>query len=139
MMLLARFDPGYVPILTHADALQQYDTVRPDLRNPLQLVDVDEHLLGSNFAVFQKPAFDTNSQVAALLVPDAAERSFGRSADSRSVDSAPNKAGVLLTSADLGSAEVDCRVDFFGLDFGGIDLFLHKFAQKMRELLVGFA
>ena len=65
---------GDVPILAHADAMQRYGTDRPDLRNPLQLVDVDEHLLESNFAVFQKPASGANSRVAALLVPGAAER-----------------------------------------------------------------
>ena len=64
---------GDVPILTHSDAMQQYGTDRPDLRNPLQLVDVDKHLVGSDFAVFQKPAADANSRVAALLVPGAAD------------------------------------------------------------------
>ena len=65
---------GDVPILTHSDAMQQYGTDRPDLRNPLQLVDVDKHLLESDFAVFQKPALDANSRVAALLVPGAADQ-----------------------------------------------------------------
>lgn len=65
---------GDIPVLTHAEAMQQYGSDRPDLRNPLSLIDVDRYLIRSDFAVFQEPAADPNSRVAALLVPGAADR-----------------------------------------------------------------
>ena len=61
------------PVLSHATALQRFGSDRPDLRNPLELVDVDHLLEKSDFAVFRRPAVDKNSRVAALRVPNAAE------------------------------------------------------------------
>ena len=66
-------DVGEIPVLTHTEAALNYGTDRPDLRNPLKLVDVDELLMESGFGVFQKPAVLDDSRVAALLVPGAAE------------------------------------------------------------------
>ena len=57
------------PRLTHADAMQKYGTDRPDLRNPLELVEVGDVMAGVEFKVFAGPANDPSGRVAALLAP----------------------------------------------------------------------
>jgi aspartyl-tRNA synthetase len=55
--------------LSYADCLRDYGTDRPDLRIPLTLVDVDELMQSVDFKVFQAPAQDPKSRVAALRIP----------------------------------------------------------------------
>ena len=55
--------------LRYDQAISRYGIDRPDLRNPLQLVDVDDILATAEFKVFANPANDPNGRVAALRVP----------------------------------------------------------------------
>lgn len=64
-------DLGKFPILTYAEALDNYGSDKPDLRNPLRLINVDDIVQDCGFAVFNKPANDSASRVAALNVPGA--------------------------------------------------------------------
>ena len=59
------------PVLKYKQAMQAYGSDRPDLRNPLHFVDVDDLLTESKFGVFQKPARDSQSRVAVLRVPNS--------------------------------------------------------------------
>lgn len=58
--------------LSYADCVRDYGTDRPDLRIPLTLVDVDTLMQSVDFKVFQAPAQDPNSRVAALRIPGGA-------------------------------------------------------------------
>ncbi|MGI9259369.1 MAG: aspartate--tRNA ligase [Gammaproteobacteria bacterium] len=62
--------PYPFPRLSHAEAMQRYGSDAPDLRNPLELVEVADLFEGVEFKVFAGPASDTGSRVAALLVPE---------------------------------------------------------------------
>ena len=64
--------PDPFPRLVHAEALDRYGSDAPDLRNPLQLIEVADLLTGVEFKVFAGPAADPASRVAALRVPDGA-------------------------------------------------------------------
>lgn len=64
-------DLGEIPVISHADALEKYGVDRPDLRNPLQMIDIDDLVRQSGFEVFRKPANSPDSRVAALRVPNA--------------------------------------------------------------------
>lgn len=64
---------GEFPVLTHAEALHRYGSDKPDLRNPLELVNVDDIVNDCEFAVFRNPANDPNGRVAAINVPGAVE------------------------------------------------------------------
>ena len=61
------------PRMSHAEALQRYGSDKPDLRIPLELVDVGDVLQGVEFKVFSGPAKDPHGRVAALRLPRGCE------------------------------------------------------------------
>ena len=61
--------PSPFPRMTYAEAMDRFGIDRPDLRIPLELVEVAEHVASSDFKVFASPAKDPNGRVAALRVP----------------------------------------------------------------------
>lgn len=71
---LLQVDLGDFPQMTYADAMRLYGSDKPDLRNPMQLVDVADLLQAVEFKVFSAPANDPKGRVAALRVPGAAEK-----------------------------------------------------------------
>ena len=62
--------PDPFPRMTYAEAVQRFGTDRPDLRNPLELVEVSDLLRDVEFKVFSGPANMDNGRVAALRLPD---------------------------------------------------------------------
>mgnify|MGYP006281978999 CR=1 FL=1 len=62
--------PDPFPRLTYAEAIRRYGCDKPDLRNPLELVDVADLLKDVEFKVFAGPANDPNGRVAALRLPN---------------------------------------------------------------------
>lgn len=65
-------DLGDFPIMTFAEAERRYGSDKPDLRNPMELVDVADLVKTVEFAVFAGPANDGKGRVAALRVPGGA-------------------------------------------------------------------
>lgn len=65
-------DLGNFPIMTFAEAMCRYGSDKPDLRNPMELVDVADIVKDVEFAVFSGPANDPKGRVAALKVPGGA-------------------------------------------------------------------
>ena len=61
--------------MTFAEAMRRYGSDKPDLRNPMELVDVADLLKNVEFQVFAGPANDAKSRVAALRVPGGAQLS----------------------------------------------------------------
>jgi aspartyl-tRNA synthetase len=61
--------PEPFPRLSYADAMQKYGSDRPDLRNPLELIEVGDVMTGVEFKVFAGPANNPNGRVAALRAP----------------------------------------------------------------------
>jgi len=57
------------PRMTFAEAMRRYGSDKPDLRNPLELVDVNDLVATCDFKVFAGPAKDPKGRVAALRVP----------------------------------------------------------------------
>ena len=57
------------PRMTFDCAMNKYGSDKPDLRIPLELVDIKDLLQGIEFKVFSGPANDPESRVSALLVP----------------------------------------------------------------------
>lgn len=60
------------PRMTFAEAMRRYGSDKPDLRNPLELVDIAEYVKDSEFKVFSAPAKDPQGRVAVLKVPKGA-------------------------------------------------------------------
>lgn len=66
---------GDFSVLTWQDAMRDYGSDRPDLRNPLKLVDIADVMREVEFKVFNGPANDSEGRVVALRAPGGAELS----------------------------------------------------------------
>jgi len=72
---LMDIDLGSFPQMTYAEAMNRYGSDKPDLRIPLELVDVGDLVAPVDFKVFAGPAADPKGRVAALKVPGGASLS----------------------------------------------------------------
>ncbi len=61
--------------LSYADAMHRYGSDKPDLRNPLELVEISDAVADVEFKVFAAAAKDPKSRVVAMRVPQAADLS----------------------------------------------------------------
>ena len=68
-------DLGEFPRMTYAEAMKRFGSDKPDLRNPLELVDVADLLENVEFKVFSGPATDPKGRVAVIRVPGGASLS----------------------------------------------------------------
>ncbi|GGK61055.1 aspartate--tRNA ligase [Amphritea balenae] len=66
-------DLGDFPRMPYSEAMQRYGSDKPDLRFPMELVDVADLMAEIEFKVFAGPAKDPNGRVAALKVPGGAQ------------------------------------------------------------------
>jgi aspartyl-tRNA synthetase len=70
--------PDPFPRLSYADAMRRYGSDKPDLRIPLELVDVADLVKDSTFKVFAGPAGAADGRVAALRLPGGADLTRGQ-------------------------------------------------------------
>lgn len=70
---LLQVELGEFSRMTWHEAMRRFGSDKPDLRNPLELVDVADLLQKVEFKVFSGPANDPHGRVAALKVPGKAE------------------------------------------------------------------
>ncbi|TNE76374.1 MAG: aspartate--tRNA ligase [Gammaproteobacteria bacterium] len=62
-------DLGYFPRMPHSEAMLRYGSDKPDLRIPLELVEIKDLMTEVEFKVFSGPANDPKGRVTALKVP----------------------------------------------------------------------
>ena len=67
--------PDPLPRMTYAEAMRRYASDKPDLRIPLELVDVADLMATVDFKVFAGPASDPDGRVAALKLPGGCDLS----------------------------------------------------------------
>ncbi|MDH5301714.1 MAG: aspartate--tRNA ligase [Gammaproteobacteria bacterium] len=67
--------PNPFPRMTYAEAMSRYASDKPDLRIPLELVDLKDVMSKVEFKVFSGPANDPKGRVAALRLPNGGELS----------------------------------------------------------------
>lgn len=65
--------PKNIPRLDYAEAMRRYGSDKPDLRIPLELVDIADLVLESGFKVFSGAANDPEGRVAALRLPNGCQ------------------------------------------------------------------
>jgi aspartyl-tRNA synthetase len=65
--------PDPFPRMTFDEVMRRYGSDRPDLRCPLELVDVGDLMTDVEFKVFSGPASDEHGRVAALRLPNGGE------------------------------------------------------------------
>jgi len=67
--------PDPFPRMSYQEAMRRFGSDRPDLRCPLELVDVADLMDGVEFKVFAGPAKDPKGRVVAMRVPQGFELS----------------------------------------------------------------
>lgn len=72
---LLNVDLGQFPVMQFSEAIRRFGSDKPDLRNPLELVDVADLLKDVDFQVFAGPANDEKGRVAVIRVPGGASLS----------------------------------------------------------------
>lgn len=65
-------DLGEFPIMSYSEAMRRFGSDKPDLRNPMEMVDVADLVKDIEFKVFAGPANDEKGRVAVLRVPGGA-------------------------------------------------------------------
>ncbi len=63
------------PRMTYADAMHRFGSDKPDLRIPLELVDITDLMKEVEFKVFSGPANDPKGRIAALRLPQGGDLS----------------------------------------------------------------
>jgi aspartyl-tRNA synthetase len=72
-----RVSPAPFPRIAYADAILNYASDKPDLRNPIVIRDATETFRGSGFRIFASMiAGDANVRVRAIPAPDGGNRAF---------------------------------------------------------------
>ncbi|MEX3073530.1 aspartate--tRNA ligase [Vibrio alginolyticus] len=69
---LLNVDLGQFPVMPFSEAIRRFGSDKPDLRNPLELVDVADLVKDVDFKVFSGPANDEKGRVAVIRVPGGA-------------------------------------------------------------------
>ncbi|MFH0271715.1 aspartate--tRNA ligase [Vibrio jasicida] len=70
---LLNVDLGEFPVMPFSEAIRRFGSDKPDLRNPLELIDVADLVKDVEFKVFSGPANDEKGRVAVIRVPGGAE------------------------------------------------------------------
>ncbi|MDY0005621.1 MAG: aspartate--tRNA ligase [Spongiibacteraceae bacterium] len=65
---------GAFPRMPYSEAMHRFGSDKPDLRNPLELVDIADLMRNVEFKVFNGPANDPQCRVVALKVPGGGGR-----------------------------------------------------------------
>lgn len=66
-------DLGTFPIITFSEAIRRFGSDKPDLRNPLELVDIADLVTSVECKVFADPANDAAGRVVAIRVKDGTQ------------------------------------------------------------------
>ena len=69
---IAQIELGEFPQMTYVEAMRRFGSDKPDLRNPLEIIDVADIVKDVDFKVFSTPANDPKGRVALLCVPNGA-------------------------------------------------------------------
>jgi aspartyl-tRNA synthetase len=63
------------PVISYQEAMRRYGSDRPDLRVPLELVDIADEMKDVDFKVFSGPANDPDGRVVAMRLPNGGDLS----------------------------------------------------------------
>ncbi len=79
--LFEEFSDGYkvsadFPIISYSDSLDWYGTDKPDLRNPIKMLDVSSYFEGSGFKIFSDLLKNRENQIKAIPAKAGGSRKF---------------------------------------------------------------
>lgn len=135
---LLQVDLGEFPHMTYAEAMRRFGSDKPDLRNPLELVDVASALKHIEFKVFSGPANDENGRVATICVPGGAKLSrkqIDQYAEFVGVYGAKGLAWIKVNDLAKGAEGLQSPILKF-LDSAAIDAILEATNAKDGDILL---
>ena len=68
--------PSPWPRIPYSVSMRKYGSDKPDLRNPIEMQEVSDHLRGSNFKVFARLLEQEKNEVWAIPAPGGGQRTF---------------------------------------------------------------
>src|SRR5437764_8750955 len=92
------------PMIPYAQALREYGTDKPDLRNPIKMQDVSEIFRGSGFKVFARILENAKNQVRAIPAPGGGSRAFCDRMNSWAQGEGQPGLGYIFYALDGGAA-----------------------------------
>ncbi|MBE1287419.1 MAG: aspartate--tRNA ligase [Alteromonadaceae bacterium] len=131
-------DLGEFPQMTYADAIRLYGSDKPDLRNPITLIDVADIVKDVDFKVFSAPANDPNGRVAMLCVPGGAalsRKQIDAYTDFVGVYGAKGLAWVKVNDASAGLEGLQSPIAKF-LDETAANALLERSAAQSGDILL---
>ncbi len=131
-------DLGKFPHMTYAEAMRRFGSDKPDLRNPLEIVDVADAVKHIEFKVFSGPANDENGRVATICVPGGAKLSrkqIDQYADYVGVYGAKGLAWIKVNDVDAGIEGLQSPILKF-LDESAVNQILSLTKAKTGDILL---
>lgn len=135
---LLKVELGDFPHMTYAEAMRRFGSDKPDLRNPLELVDVADAVKHIEFKVFSGPANDENGRVACICVPNGASLSrkqIDQYAEFVGVYGAKGLAWIKVNDADQGMEGLQSPILKF-LDEEAVNAILQATSAKTGDILL---
>jgi len=94
--------PYPFPRIAYKDAIQQFGSDKPDLRNPIRMQDVSEHFRGGGFGLFARILEDAKNAVWAIPAPTGGSRAFCDRMNSWAQGEGQPGLGYIFWSEDQG-------------------------------------
>ncbi|HEY0647689.1 aspartate--tRNA ligase [Phenylobacterium sp.] len=94
--------PYPFPRIAYKDAIQQFGSDKPDLRNPIRMQDVSEHFRGGGFGLFARILEDVKNAVWAIPAPTGGSRAFCDRMNSWAQGEGQPGLGYIFWSEDQG-------------------------------------
>ncbi|MGB3724407.1 MAG: aspartate--tRNA ligase [Glaciecola sp.] len=135
---LLNVDLGEFVHMSYLEAMTRFGSDKPDLRNPLELVDVADALKHIDFKVFSGPANDAKGRVATICMPGGASLSrkqIDQYAEFVGVYGAKGLAWIKVNDLDKGHEGLQSPILKF-LDESAIDAILSKTNASSGDILL---
>jgi aspartyl-tRNA synthetase len=94
--------PYPFPRIAYRDAVQQFGSDKPDLRNPIRMSDVSEHFRGGGFGLFARILEDKKNAVWVIPAPSGGSRAFCDRMNSWAQGEGQPGLGYIFWSEDQG-------------------------------------
>ena len=159
--LFENFSDGYMvnnkfPIISFAQSIEWYGTDKPDLRNPIKMMDVSEFFVSSGFKIFSDILTKDGTQIKAIPAKGGGSRKFCDRMNKFAQEQGLPGMGYIFWRSDdngeleaagpiaknLGKEKTEAIRNFIGLEkgdaaffLGGVPNHFNDIAGKSRDIV----
>lgn len=159
--LFENFSDGYMvnnkfPIISFAQSIEWYGTDKPDLRNPIKMMDVSEFFVSSGFKIFADILTKDGTQIKAIPAKGGGSRKFCDRMNKFAQEQGLPGMGYIFWRSDdngeleaagpiaknLGKEKTEAIRNFIGLEkgdaaffLGGVPNHFNDIAGKSRDIV----